>query len=115
MSSPITTHVLDTTRGTPAVGVKVILEVYTATKEWKELGRGETDTGGRITDLLHENTKLSAGTYRLTFLTAAYFASTGVRGFWPQVPVVFELSEPATHYHIPLLLSPYGYSTYRGS
>jgi len=115
MSSPITTHVLDTMRGTPAVGVKVVLETYTAAKEWKELGRGETNTDGRITDLLHEKTALSPGTYRLTFLTAGYFRSVGVEGFYPSVPVVFELREPVRAYHLPLLLSPFGYSTYRGS
>ena len=115
MKSPITTHVLDTTRGKPAIAVKVVLEVYTAAKEWKELARGETNTDGRVPDLLHENTTLSAGTYRLTFLTAGYFRSIGVEGFYPYVPVVFELKEPITHYHVPLLLSPYGYSTYRGS
>jgi 5-hydroxyisourate hydrolase len=115
MKSPITTHVLDITRGKPAVAVKVILEVYTAAKEWKELARGETNTDGRIPDLLQENATLSAGTYRLTFLTAGYFRSVGVEGFYPYVPIVFELKEPITHYHVPLLLSPYGYSTYRGS
>jgi 5-hydroxyisourate hydrolase len=115
MSNSITTHVLDTTRGTPAVGVKVVLEVYTPSKEWKELARGETNTEGRIPDLLHESTKLSPGTYRLTFLTAAYFHSVGMEGFYPYVHVVFELKDPIAHYHIPLLLSPFGYSTYRGS
>lgn len=115
MKSPITTHVLDTTRGTPAVAVKVILEVYTSSKEWKELVRGETNTDGRILDLLPETTKLSAGTYRLTFLTAAYFRSVGLDGFYPHIPIVFELKEPVNHYHVPLLLSPYGYSTYKGS
>ncbi|MBI1805511.1 MAG: hydroxyisourate hydrolase [Ignavibacteria bacterium] len=115
MNCPITTHVLDTTRGKPAVALKVLLEVYTELKEWKELARGETDADGRISDLLHPNTKLTTGTYRLTFLTASYFHSAGVEGFYPYVTVVFELSEPITHYHIPLLLSPYGYSTYRGS
>ena len=115
MKSLITTHVLDTARGTPAVGIKVVLEVYTASKEWKELARAETNTDGRIMDLLPESTKLSTGTYRLTFLTASYFRSVAVEGFYPYIYVVFELKEPITHYHIPLLLSPYGYSTYRGS
>ena len=115
MKSPITTHVLDTMRGTPAVGVKVVLEVYTSSKEWKELARGETDTDGRITELMHDNVKLIAGRYRLTFLTAAYFLSVGVEGFYPYIHVIFELKEPITHYHVPLLLSPYGYSTYKGS
>ena len=115
MKSPITTHVLDITAGKPAVAVKVILETYTAAKEWKELARGETNTDGRIADLLPDATKLVGGTYRLTFLTAAYYRSIGMEGFYPYVVVVFELKEPITHYHVPLLLSPYGYSTYRGS
>ncbi len=115
MKSPITTHVLDTSRGTPAVGVKAILEVHTASKEWKELARGETNTDGRISDLLPDNTKLMPGTYRLTFLTASYYHSVGVEGFYPYIHVVFELKDTTTHYHVPLLLSPFGYSTYRGS
>ena len=115
MNSPITTHVLDTTRGKPAVAVKAILEVHTDSKEWKELGRGETNTDGRITDLLREGAELAAGSYRLTFLTGAYFRSVGLEGFYPTVSVVFELKEPRSHVHVPLLLSPYGYSTYRGS
>ena len=115
MKSPITTHVLDITRGKPAIAVKVILEVYTDSKEWKELARGETNTDGRVMDLLHESIKLGAGTYRLTFLTAGYFRSVGQEGFYPYIPIVFELRDPITHYHVPLVLSPYGYSTYRGS
>jgi 5-hydroxyisourate hydrolase len=115
MNSPITTHVLDTARGKPAVAVKAILETYAESNEWKELGRGETNTDGRITDLLRDDSRLAPGTYRLTFLTAAYFRSVGAEGFYPSVCVVFELREPLSHYHIPLLLSPYGYSTYRGS
>jgi len=115
MKSPITTHVLDTARGKPAVALKAILEIYTQAREWKELGRGETDTDGRITDLLRQDSKLTAGTYRLTFLTDAYYRSVGVEGLYPSVPVVFEIKEPAAHYHIPLLLSPFGYSTYRGT
>lgn len=115
MKSTITTHVLDTTRGTPVSALKVILEMYTEAKDWKELARGETDTDGRSMDLFQENAKLSPGIYRLTFLTAAYFKSVGLDGFYPYIHVVFELKEPITHYHVPLLLSPYGYSTYRGS
>ena len=115
MKSPITTHVLDTSRGKPAVALKVILEVYTSAKDWKELARGETDTDGRITDFLHGKNSIEAGTYRLTFLTAGYFRSIGVESFYPYISVVFELKEPVTHYHVPLLLSPFGYSTYRGT
>ena len=115
MTSPITTHVLDTTRGKPAAGVKVTLEMQLNANEWKELARGETNTDGRISNLLPENAKLSAGIYRLTFLTSAYFKSIGIESFYPFIHVVFELKEPITHYHVPLLLSPFGYSTYRGS
>ncbi len=115
MKSPITTHVLDTARGKPAAAVKVVLEMSTDANNWKELARGETDADGRIMNLLPENSKLSAGTYRLTFFTAGYFKSVGAEGFYPYIPVVFELKEPITHYHVPLLLSPFGYSTYRGS
>ena len=114
MKSQITTHVLDTSRGAPAVDLKVIFEVYTSAKEWKELARGTTDTDGRVADLLPETTKLAAGMYRLTFLTSAYFRSVGTEALYPHIPVVFELRDPQAHYHIPLLLNPYGYSTYRG-
>ena len=115
MKSPITTHVLDTSRGKPAVALKVILEVYTSTKSWKELAHGETDTDGRISDLLPDGIPIQAGIYRLTFLTAEYFRSIGAEGFYPYIPVVFELKESVTHYHVPLLLNPFGYSTYRGT
>ncbi len=115
MKSQITTHVLDTTRGTPAVALKVILEVYTSSKEWKELARGETNADGRIMDLLPETTKLSAGTYRLTFLTAAYFRSVGLEWILSLHSDCVRTERAVTHYHVPLLLSPYGYSTYRGS
>lgn len=110
--SRITTHVLDTARGRPAAGVPVTLEVLSG-KEWAALGRGSTDADGRAREL--SDGVLAAGTYRLTFETAAYFASTGVEGFYPEVQVVFEVRDPSQHHHVPLLLSPFGYSTYRGS
>ena len=114
MTSRITTHVLDTSRGTPAVNLKVVLEVYTPAKEWKELARGATNTDGRIPDLLPGTAELALGVYRLTFLTGAYFQSTGAVAFYPYIPVVFEIREIQSHYHVPLLLNPFGYSTYRG-
>ena len=114
MTSRITTHVLDTSRGTPAVNLKVILEVYTPAKEWKELARGATNMEGRIPDLLPGTAELAPGVYRLTFLTGAYFQSTGAGAFYPYIPVVFEIREIQSHYHVPLLLNPFGYSTYRG-
>jgi 5-hydroxyisourate hydrolase len=114
MTSIITTHVLDTSRGTPAVNLKVVLEVYTPAKEWKELARSATNTEGRIPDLVPGTAVFAPGIYRLTFLTGAYFQSVGAEAFYPYVPVVFELRDLQSHYHIPLLLNPFGYSTYRG-
>jgi hydroxyisourate hydrolase len=81
---------------------------------WKELGRGVTDADGRCRQLLPSGA-LAAGTYRLIFDTASYFKSCNASGFYPQVSVEFEVRDSTSHYHVPLLLSPYGYSTYRGS
>jgi 5-hydroxyisourate hydrolase len=114
MKSPITTHVLDTGRGRPAAGVPVRLEQITASGEAREIARGVTDDDGRISDLLAPGS-LRTATYRMTFDTGAYFEATGQRGFYPEVGVVFVVDEPTAHHHVPLLLSPFGYSTYRGS
>lgn len=110
--SPLTTHVLDTTRGVPAAGIAVTLEAQ-AGREWKPLGSGTTDDDGRLKTLLPKG-KLAAGTYRLTFDTGAYFRARGEKAFYPHVTLVFE-TEPREHLHVPVLLSPYGYTTYRGS
>jgi 5-hydroxyisourate hydrolase len=112
--SQITTHVLDVALGKPAAGVPVILEIEKAGGEWKEIGRGATDGDGRLRHLLAPDS-LAEGTYRLTFDTNAYFASQKIVGLYPQVTVVFRVRNVKEHYHIPLLLSPFGYSTYRGS
>lgn len=112
--SPITTHVLDVAKGQPAKGISVVLE-YFVSSDWEELARGVTNEDGRITNLLPDKTALRAGTYRISFATESYFHQCGVKGFYPNVPVIFEIHDTAQHYHIPLLLSPYGYSTYRGS
>jgi len=112
--SAITTHVLDTSRRRPAAGVPVRLEAHTD-GGWQTLGRGATDADGRLRDLLPEGQTLASGLYRLTFDTSAYFSSHGVEGFYPEVAVTFRVADAAQHYHVPLLLSPYGYSTYRGS
>lgn len=109
--SPITTHVLDTSKGRPAEGVPVVLEFKKGPK-WEELGKGTTNADGRI-GLLSEKYRLEKGTYRITFDTGAYFRAGQVKGLYPSVSIVFEMEEG--HYHIPLLLSPFGYSTYRGS
>ena len=111
----ITTHVLDTARGRPAGGVPVLLEERTAGGGWRAVGRGVTDDDGRLRDLLPPGYPTAAGAYRLTFDTAAYFAAGGVEAFYPEVAVTFEVGDASEHFHVPLLLSPYGYSTYRGS
>ena len=112
--SQITTHVLDTSQGRPARDVKARLEIQEATS-WKELGSGVTNKDGRIADLLKSDHRLSKGTYRLTFETAPYFAAQKLSSFYPSITIVFKVEEPDEHYHVPVLLSPFGYSTYRGS
>ena len=111
--SSITTHVLDTARGTPAVGLSVRLHVH-STEGWQEVGRGVTNQDGRVTNLL-AGKHLEAGKYRLTFDTAAYLAQFNISCFFPEVAIVFEVQDADHHYHVPLLLSPFGYSTYRGT
>ena len=115
MKSPITTHVLDTSRGRPAVGVRVRLETQNENGDWQELARGTTDQDGRVSDLLPAGQRLASGAYRLTFETGSYVRAQGLSSFYPYVSVAFEIIDPAQHYHVPLLLSPFGYSTYRGS
>ena len=111
--SPITTHILDTAHGHPAGGVAVVLE-HQGQEGWIVVGGGTTDSDGRLRTLL-EPGKLSPGTYRLIFETGAYFATKNIAGFYPQAVVVFSVRDATQHYHVPLLLSPFGYSTYRGS
>jgi 5-hydroxyisourate hydrolase len=113
--SAITTHVLDTSLGRPASGVPVRLEVRMDGKGWTTLAERATDADGRVTDLLAPGAKLDLGTYRLTFATAAYFATQKRETFFPEAAVVFEIRDGGAHYHVPLLLSPFGYSPYRGS
>ena len=112
--SPITSHVLDTALGIPAEGIVVVLFQVDGGGTAVEVGRSITNADGRATDLLAEGTRLS-GTYRLEFETANYFASTQRQSFYPSISVLFDSAEDGGHYHVPLLLSPYGYSTYRGS
>jgi 5-hydroxyisourate hydrolase len=112
--SGITTHVLDTALGRPAGGMGVILERREG-GAWIAIGRGRTDDDGRCRDLLPTSAALQPAIYRLSFDSAAYFGARGLPTFYPEVSVVFEVREPAQHHHVPLLLSPFGYSTYRGS
>jgi 5-hydroxyisourate hydrolase len=112
--SAITTHVLDTSRGRPAAGLAVVLE-QRKDGIWVECAQGSTNGDGRIPVLLPDGETLLSGVYRLRFATADYFAALGIRGFYPEVQVTFQVDDSAAHYHVPLLLSPFGYCTYRGS
>ncbi|WP_300009940.1 hydroxyisourate hydrolase [Pseudonocardia sp.] len=103
----LSTHVLDATSGRPAVGLAVRLACGGAV-----LARAVTDRDGRVRDGFPD---LAAGTYTLTFDTGGYFAATGQQGFYPEVAVTFAVTDPGSHHHVPLLLSPFAYSTYRGS
>jgi 5-hydroxyisourate hydrolase len=111
--SQITTHILDTSRGHPAKNVKVTLS-FINKGQWDKIAEGVTNEDGRITDLLKTDELLKVGVYKLTFETGLYFEQNDVESFYPYVEIVFRL-EDNDHYHVPLLLNPYGYSTYRGS
>ena len=110
----ITTHVLDTSLGRPAAGVRVTLERQTSEREWRVIGSGDTDSDGRLKTLAPAGTP-APGIHRLIFETKQYFDRRGVAAFYPSVTVTFEVRAGDGHYHVPLLLSPFGYSTYRGS
>ncbi|MBC6461854.1 hydroxyisourate hydrolase [Actinomadura sp. HBU206391] len=106
----LSTHVLDTGRGRPAAGVPIRLDRHDG-ETWRPLAENVTDADGRLGDLPAPD----AGTYRLRFGTGPYFAAHGTETFYPEVSVVFVVSDPGEHHHVPLLVSAYGYSTYRGS
>ncbi len=103
----ISTHVLNATTGQPAVGLELTLSEQDG-RDWRELSRRCTDQDGRVSDLAGD---VGPGTYRIVFQTGAYLTET----FYPEVIVVFRITDPAAHHHVPLLLSPYSYATYRGS
>ncbi len=111
--SPITTHVLDVSLGRPAKGIAVRL-ARAEGASWNELAESETDADGRASRLLPPGS-LEAATYRISFELAPYFAASGRKSFYPSVDIVFVVESVVEHYHVPLLLSPFGYSTYRGS
>jgi 5-hydroxyisourate hydrolase len=108
--STLSTHVLDTALGRPAKGIRVSLE-----RGGAELGAGITDGDGRVKDLWSKDTPLAPGSYQLRFYVAEYFSAASRETFYTEIAVSFELTERDAHYHVPLLLSPFGYSTYRGS
>ena len=110
--SRVTTHVLDAVTGRPAAGVAVELAQRDG-DGWTPLATGRTDEDGRVADL--GPVDLAAGEYRVVFDTGTWFAQSGTAGFYPEVAITFALEDPATHYHVPLLLSPFAFSTYRGS
>jgi 5-hydroxyisourate hydrolase len=110
----ITTHILDLSIGKPAAGVRVaLLRIDNAIRT--VVGSGATDADGRLKDLVPQAAALSAGIFELSFETGAYFKGRGVEAFHPRVAVTFEITDPKQHHHVPLLISPFGYSTYRGS
>jgi len=113
--SAITTHVLDTSRGCPAAGIPVLLEHRGGAGDWHAMGRGDTDDAGRLRTLHPDGTPLAPGLYRMTFHTGHYFEAQDVPTFYPEVVVVFEAVPGEDHYHLPLLLAPFGYTTYRGT
>jgi 5-hydroxyisourate hydrolase len=111
--SQLTTHILDTTKGRPAPGIRISLHQQ-HNEEWKEISIGTTNSDGRVSDLLKKDALLDLGIYKLRFETGEYFDKQGIQSFYPFVEIIFNITSPE-HYHIPLLISPHGYSTYRGS
>ena len=114
----ITTHVLYTSTGRPAAGIRVVLERGDGSNEWERVGGGEADADGRVRTLVEEGVAVEPGLYRLVFDSRGYFGSRGIPAFYPSIVVTFEIPapmDPVSHFHVPLLLSPFGYTTYRGS
>ena len=112
--STISTHILDTARGLPARGIRVTLQRSAGANAWEDLAMGSTNADGRIPDFVPKDLTLSEGIYRMRFDVSAYFSEHQTKSFYPYIEVVFELGNDG-HYHVPLLLSPWGFSTYRGS
>ena len=110
----ISTHVLDTAKGSPARGVHVTLERAIG-DAWEVVGDGETDIDGRVRTLVPPDVALTPNSYRLRFDTHGYARKNHVECFFPEVTIVFDVRDSSQNYHVPLLYSPYGYSTYRGS
>jgi len=111
--SQLTTHILDTTVGKPAAGVAIIL-FHQGVDGWTEIAKGNTNKDGRVADLLQKETLLEHGVYKIRFETKPYFDGLNTRSFYPFVEIAFEINS-SDHYHVPLLLNPFGFSTYRGS
>ena len=112
--SAITTHILDTSRGKPAADVQITLNFWER-DEWTRIGGGCTNQDGRVKDLIDSGFTFKPGQYRIDFAVAEYFQAQSVESFYPYVEIVFQVKDADSHYHVPLLLNPFGYSTYRGS
>lgn len=113
-TNPLSVHVLNLQDGLPSPGIEVSLEKQSG-QNWSKLNNAITDEKGRIAALYPDGKKLENGTYRVTFKTGTWFAQRKVASFFPEIPVIFQVDGTVGHYHIPLLLSPYGFSTYRGN
>ena len=113
--SAITTHILDLVSGLPGSGVPVRLERESESEGWQPIAEATTDADGRVKDLMSSTQALLAGNYRLIFDTGAYFSMRNTESFFAQITISFVVKDPLQHYHVPLLLSPHGYTTYRGS
>jgi 5-hydroxyisourate hydrolase len=117
--SQITTHILDTALGKPARGIEVILfeqseEIMEGNASWRQIALGSSDQDGRISDLLKKDAQVEPGIYKIRFETQEYFNKLSCQTFYPYVEIIFRITN-YEHYHIPLLLNPFGYSTYRGT
>ena len=113
--SGITTHVLDVSIGKSGPGIDVVLERQTPSGEWERVGTQKTDEDGRARGLLADTSELKKGGYRLSFDIGAYFDRRNVDAFYREIAIEFVVNDVSQHYHVPLLVSPFGYSTYRGS
>ncbi len=114
-SYQLSSHILDINSGRPAAGVTIVLSKMNTDKSWEVIDRRTTDSNGRVKDFLEQKDgKTNKGTYKLTFLTAPYFEALEQESFYPFIDVVFTIKDD-NHYHVPITLSPFGYSTYRGS
>ncbi len=113
----ISTHVIDTGIGRPAAGIRVQLEWRGGPggNDWRVVASGEANGDGRVPNLVPEGAAIAPGEFRLTFDTRRYFAASSTATLYPAISIVFEVAAGQTHYHVPLLLSPFGYTTYRGS
>lgn len=113
-ANPLSVHVLNLENGLPSPGINVTLEKHVG-QNWQPLAEGTTNAQGRIAELFPARQPFEAGEYRVVFKTGDYYKNAGHETFFPEIPVIFEVKQADQHYHIPLLLSPFGFSTYRGS